>query len=99
MGMSIAYHSDEGRLDIIIAENLDLTQTRQILLAQTYIDDQLQTCVIDCTRVERVFDSGKALMMMLFERLTQFRVRLVMIGDFTQLPYHHQLPATSAGSV
>jgi ABC-type transporter Mla MlaB component len=99
MGMSFAYHSDEGRLDITIEENLDLTQTRQILQAQGYIDDQLQTCVIDCTRVGRVFDSGKALMLMLFERLAQFRVRLVMIGDLSGLPDYYPPPTSSMLSV
>jgi ABC-type transporter Mla MlaB component len=99
MGMSFAYHSDEGRLDITIEENLDLTQTRQILQAQGYIDDQLQTCVIDCTRVGRVFDSGKALMLMLFERLAQFRVRLVMIGDLSGLPDYYPQPTSSMLSV
>lgn len=87
MGMNVAYYSDEGRLDITIEENLDLTQTRQILLAQGFIDADLQTCVIDCTRIGRVFDSGKALMMMLFERLARFQVKLVMIGEITGLSH------------
>jgi ABC-type transporter Mla MlaB component len=85
MGLNIAFHSEEARLDITIEDNLDLTQTRQILQAQGYIDDQLMTCVIDCTQVGRVFDSGKALMLMLFERLSQFRVKLIIIGEISWL--------------
>ena len=95
MAMSVAYHAEEGRLDITIAENLDLSQTREILKAQGFIDDQLQTCVIDCTRVGQVFDSGKALMLMLFEKLARFRVRLVMIGEIAGISCRHPLPVTS----
>jgi ABC-type transporter Mla MlaB component len=85
MAMSVAYYAEEGRLDITIADNLDLTQTREILKAQGFIDDQLQTCVIDCTRVGRVFDSGKALILMLFDQLARFRVKLVMIGELSDI--------------
>jgi len=99
MTMNIAYHSEEGRLDIILAENLDLTQTRQMLQAQGHIDDQLQTCIIDCTQVGRVFDSGKALMLMLFERLAQFQVRLVMIGELPGLSYQYPPPVPSIATV
>ena len=95
MAMSVAYHAEEGRLDITIAENLDLSQTREILKAQGFIDDQLQTCVIDCTRVGQVFDSGKALMLMLFEKLARFRVRLVMIGEIAGVSSQHASPAMS----
>ncbi|MEJ2593340.1 MAG: hypothetical protein P8178_18470 [Candidatus Thiodiazotropha sp.] len=95
MAMIVAYHADEGRLDITIAENFDLSQTREILKAQGFIDDQLQTCVIDCTRVKQVFDSGKALMLMLLEKLARFRVRLVMIGELAGVSCQHPLLATS----
>ena len=93
MAMSVAYHAEEGRLDITIADNLDLTQTREILKAQGFIDNQLQTCVIDCTRVGKVFDSGKALMLMLLEQLARFRVRLVMIGELSWISGHYLQPA------
>ena len=94
MAMSVAYHAEEGRLDITLAENLDLSQTREILKAQEFIDNQLQTCVIDCTRVGQVFDSGKALMMMLLEKLARFRVRLVMVGEIAGISGPRPLPAT-----
>jgi ABC-type transporter Mla MlaB component len=85
LGLNFAFHSEEARLDITIEDNLDLTQTRQILQAQTHINNQLETCVIDCTQVGRVFNSGKALMLMLFERLSQFRVKLVILGEISGL--------------
>lgn len=86
--MNIAYHAEESRLDITLEERLDLTQTREILKAHDYIDDRLMTCVIDCTRVVRVFDSGKALILMLLQRLARFGVRLVVIGEPSGLPFH-----------
>ena len=81
MSLDVAYYPEENRLDLTIDGNLDLTLTRQILDACKFVDDGLVTCVIDATRVTRVFDSGLALLMLLASRLAQFRASLIVIGD------------------
>jgi ABC-type transporter Mla MlaB component len=78
---------EEDRLDLTIDGNLDLTLTNQILDACEFVDDKLVTCVIDATRVPRVFDSGLALLKHLASRLAQFRARLVVIGDIPGLKW------------
>ncbi len=81
MSMCVSHYPEEDRLDLTIEENLDLTVTRQILEACRIVDHGLITCVIDCTRITRVFDSGLALLILLSEKLREFGVRLVVIGD------------------
>ena len=85
MSMCVSHYPDEDRLDLIIEENLDLTLTRQILEACRMVDDGLITCVIDGTRITRVFDSGLALLILLSEKLREFGVRLVVIGEIPGL--------------
>jgi anti-anti-sigma regulatory factor len=85
MSIQVAYYQEEDRLDLIVEENLDLTLTRQILEACQFIDERLLTCVIDCSGVVRIFDSGLALMMLVVKKLKRFRVRLVLIGEIPGL--------------
>lgn len=86
MGIEIGRYPDEDRLDLTVEGNLDLTLTGEILRICGLIDRDLQVCVIDSTRIARVFDSGVGLMMMLFERLKAFGVTPIMIGEIPGLP-------------
>lgn len=92
MSLSVAHYPEEDRLDLTIEGNLDLTLTNQIMEACEYVDTGLAVCVIDASRVTRVFDSGLAVLMLLANRLAQFRARLVIIGNDTGLEFE-TLPA------
>lgn len=81
MSLDVAHYSEEHRLDITIEGNLDLTLSSQILDVCKLVDARLVICVIDATRVSRVFDSGLAVLMLLTNRLARFHVRLVIIGN------------------
>jgi anti-anti-sigma regulatory factor len=81
MSLDVAHYPEEDRLDITIEGNLDLTLTSQILEVFKVIDAGLAICVIDATRVTQVFDSGLAVLMLLMNRLAQFRVSLVIVGN------------------
>lgn len=85
MGIQVSYYQEEDRLDLIVEENLDLTLTRQILEACQFVDERLLTCVIDCSGVVRIFDSGLALLTVLLKKLKRFRTRLVLIGEIPGL--------------
>jgi anti-anti-sigma regulatory factor len=85
MSIEVAYYQEEDRLDLIVEDNLDLTLAREILEACQFIDERLLTCVIDCSGVVRIFDSGLALLMMLLKKLKRFRTRLVLIGEIPGL--------------
>lgn len=86
MGIAIDLHPDEDRLDLTMEGNLDLTLTGEILRVCSLIDRRVRICVIDSTRIGRVFDSGIGLMMLLFDRLRAAGVTLVMIGEIPGLP-------------
>lgn len=82
MGMDVSYIAEGEGLRITVDGNLDLTLTRQMLGACALVDERLLTCVIDCRGVHQVFDSGRALLMLLTDRLARFEVRLIVLGDF-----------------
>jgi ABC-type transporter Mla MlaB component len=81
MSIQVIHSREENRLDLTLEDDLDLTLVGQFLDAYQVIDDQLETCVIDCTRVARVFDSGLALILLLLEKLEKYGVRLIILGE------------------
>jgi len=81
MSLDVAHYPEEDRLDLTIEGNLDLTLTSQILEACKFVDNGLAVCVIDATRVTRVFDSGLAVLLLLARRIVKFQARLVIIGN------------------
>jgi len=85
MTVWISHYPEEDRLDLTIAGNLDSTLAHQILQACEYVDDHLLTCIIDTTRVDKVFDSGLVLLMLLVSKLVSFQIRLVVIDDLARL--------------
>jgi anti-anti-sigma regulatory factor len=86
MGIEIDHYPDEERIDLTLRGNLDLTLTGEILDVCRLVERQVSTCVIDSTRVERVFDSGIGLLMMLSERLQAADATLILIGEIPGLP-------------
>jgi ABC-type transporter Mla MlaB component len=87
MGIQVIHHQDENRLDLTVEDTLDLTLVQSFMEACGLVDERLQTCVIDCTRVARVFDSGLALLLMLVEKLKKYSVRLIMLGEVPGLQF------------
>ena len=81
MGVEIAHYPEEGRLDLTIEGNLDLTLTSQILDVCEFVNNGLKVGVIDTTRVTRVFDSGLAVLLLLARHLAQFKARLIIVGN------------------
>jgi len=86
MGIEIGHHPDEERLDLTIEGNLDLRLAEDILRACNLVDGRISLCVIDSTRIGRVFDSGIGLLMLLCERLKAGDVTLVLVGEIPGLP-------------
>jgi anti-anti-sigma regulatory factor len=86
MGIQIGHYPDEDRLDLTVEGNLDLTLTGGILEACEIVDQGVSTCIVDATRVARVFDSGIGLLMILCEKLSRSGVALIVIGEIPGLP-------------
>ncbi|MGQ9830210.1 MAG: STAS domain-containing protein [Thermochromatium sp.] len=85
MPLTTSFIPSEDRLDLSFAGDLDLTITDEVFRVFAAIPTNLQTCVIDLTRLDRVFDSGLALLWMLNERLRHIGARVVVLSDHPEL--------------
>ncbi len=85
MGLQLAYYAEEERLDLTVTEALDHSLADGILEACNYISDRLVTCIIDCTRVERVHESGRVLLLYLMRILDNYRVRFITLGSVLEM--------------
>ncbi|MGQ9659461.1 MAG: STAS domain-containing protein [Thermochromatium sp.] len=85
MPLTTSFIPSEDRLDLSFAGDLDLTITDEVFQVFAAIPTNLQTCVIDLTRLDRVFDSGLALLWMLNERLRHIGARVVVLSDHPEL--------------
>jgi ABC-type transporter Mla MlaB component len=81
MPLRSAYFEEENRLDLSIFGNLDLTLAHAVCDICARLPASLQSCVIDLSDVERVFDSGIALLHMLHCRLSELGTTVVLRGD------------------
>lgn len=81
MPLTISFIPLEERLDLAFEGDLDLTLSEEICRIFAELPADLQTCILDLTRLDRVFDSGLALLWMLNERLQQLGARVVVLSD------------------
>jgi ABC-type transporter Mla MlaB component len=81
MPIRTAYTERESRLDLSVIGNLDLTLSQSVYEICARLPRSLRFCVIDLSDVERVFDSGIALLHMLHRRLKEFGTTVVIHGD------------------
>ena len=85
MPMSVTFIPEEDRLDLSFDGNLDLTMSEDLCVLSSNIPASLRTCVLDLTRVERVFDSGLALLQLLCTGLRRVGATLVVLGDHPEI--------------
>ena len=64
-----------------LEESIDLSLKKQVIEAAQFVNEQLRVCIIDCSRVAYVFDSGLALLASLIEKMKLFGVEVILIGD------------------
>ena len=81
MPVRTAYIERENRLDLSFMGNLDLTLSQAVCEICARLPGSLKCCVIDLSGVERVFDSGIALLHMLHRRLRELGTTVVIHGD------------------
>lgn len=86
MSVDVIHDTEKNRLELVFRGYLDTSVGFSLLGASTYLDERLQTCIIDTTRVTRVFDSGVALILVMLKRLQKLPVQLVIVGDIPGLP-------------
>lgn len=81
MPMITSFIPSEDRLDLSFHGNLDLTISEDVCQVSADIPVTLRTCILDLTRLDRVFDSGIALLWMLNERLKRVGATVVILSD------------------
>jgi ABC-type transporter Mla MlaB component len=85
MPVRTAYTERENRLDLSFIGALDLTISNAVCDICARLPTSLRFCVIDRSDVERVFDSGIALLHMLYRQLRELGTSVVIHGDHSEV--------------
>jgi ABC-type transporter Mla MlaB component len=85
MSLSVSVSPDESRLELIFEGNLDVSVAISLCDLCKRMPPRVTTCVVDLTRVERVFDSGEALLRMVLARLADCGAHVVVRADRSRL--------------
>ncbi|MFD2110696.1 hypothetical protein [Thiorhodococcus fuscus] len=83
--MITSFIPSEDRLDLSFHGDLDLTISEDVCLISATIPTTLRTCILDLTRLDRVFDSGLALLWMLNEQLQRIGATVVVLSDHPEI--------------
>ncbi len=76
MPLHVSLREDQGRLNLTFDGNLDFSITPEVFAVRQNLSAELASCVMDLTDVERVFDSGVALVQILCNRCSELGVRV-----------------------
>lgn len=85
MTLSVHVSPDETRMELVFEGNLDVTVAIALCDLCKRLPPRVATCVVDLTRVERVFDSGEALLRMVLARLSDCGAHVVLRADNPKL--------------
>lgn len=81
MPMNTSFIPSEDRLDLSFYGDLDLTISEDVCRVSADIPLSLRTCILDLTHLDRVFDSGIAMLWMLNEQLKRIGTTVVVLSD------------------
>ncbi|QVL48407.1 MAG: hypothetical protein KFB96_22840 [Thiocapsa sp.] len=73
------YEIDDGHLQIRIDGSLDLRSAFALLLIGQAVDESIDTCTLDLTGVDRIFDSGIAVLVLVTRALKENGVEQIRI--------------------
>jgi ABC-type transporter Mla MlaB component len=85
MPMTVSFIPEEERLDLCFEGTLDLRLAMDICDICNHVSPSLQSCIIDLHGVDRVFDSGVALLQMLCARLQRAGILVLVLSDDTEV--------------
>ena len=85
MSVEISYITDENRLDLSFSGNLDVSVWQDVCDTCRQAPTEVSACIVDLTGVERVFDSGIALLCMLYRRLRMLGAIVVFLSDDSEI--------------
>ena len=81
MPLNASFIAEEDRLDLCFDGNLDLSISTDVCRICNKVAPGLKSCILDLSDVERVFDSGVALLQMLYRRLCALGTTVVILSD------------------
>jgi ABC-type transporter Mla MlaB component len=95
MPMTALFIPEEERLDLTFEGSLDLRLAMDICDVCKHVSPSLQSCIIDLHGVDRVFDSGVALLQMLCARLQRAGVLVLVLSDHPEV--RERIPTILSG--
>ncbi len=81
MSVSITFIQDEDRLDLSFAGNLDVTVWQDVCRVCRENPPNLKTCIVDLTSVGQIFDSGLAILGLLYRHMSGFGATVIFLSD------------------
>jgi len=81
MSVRISFIPEESRLDLYFDGNLDVSVWQDVCDTCSRASPTLKSCIVDLTGVERVFDSGVAMLGMLWRRLRALGATVIFLSD------------------
>lgn len=81
MPMNVSYIEEEERLDLTFEGNLDVSASQAICELCNRVSVNVRYCIVDLAGVERVFDSGIALLQMLHRRMSARGATVLILSD------------------
>ena len=88
MPVSVTVRPPGNRLHLVFTGNLDISASVPMCELCRRIGPGVLLCILDVRRVERVFDSGIALLQMLCEHVRRLGGRVVLRGDHPEIARH-----------
>ena len=83
------------RLDLVFEGNLDVSVALAVCDICKGVPSGLRSCILDLRGVERVFDSGVALLHMLHQRFGELDIPVMLLSDDPQI--RRQIPFITGG--
>ena len=81
MPVKISYIADENLAILIFQGNLDMSSSQDISAICRNLSSCVKSCTIDLSAVERLFDSGLVLLQELCMRLSEHRIKTLILSD------------------
>lgn len=81
MSLSVSYAPQRAVLNLRFDGNLDVSAAMPVCDLCKRVPKDMERCVLDLSRVERVFDSGFALLQMLHRRLARGGAKILVTGN------------------
>ena len=100
MPINISYIAAENHVDLIFQGNLDVSISQDIWVICRNLSSCVKSCTINLSAVEYLFDSGVALLQVLYLRLSKRGIKVLIMSDCPdirrQVPIITRMPSNPA---